>query len=104
MESINIYQDGQDVSPDSVFYLEAASRAPPSVKEAKLLEKLREKLEKEAQQVWNPNPIAKGCIDSASQASPLFCRFDPRVPDAQTLMHKVGIKWFYMQSFASLCS
>ncbi len=96
MESINIYQDGQDVSPDSVFYLEAASRAPPSVKEAKLLEKLREKLEKEAQQVWNPNSIAKGCI---RPAKPLLY-FADLTPGC--LMHRhLCVKW---ESNGFICS
>ena len=51
------------MSPDRVFDLEAASRAPPSAKEAKLLDKLREKLEKETQEVRNPTSAAKGCIE-----------------------------------------
>ena len=51
VESINVFQDGQDESPDRVFDFEAASRSTPSPREAQQLQQLREKLEKEFREV-----------------------------------------------------
>ena len=52
MESSNVSQSGhEDVSPDRVFDFEAASRSTPSPKEAQQLQQLREKLEKEVEEV-----------------------------------------------------
>ena len=96
VESINIYHDGQDVSPDRVFDLEAASRAPVSAKEAKLLSKLRERLEKETQEVRKPASAAKGCIERASQASALFAASGP-----QCLVHRH--LYFKRESNGFLC-
>ena len=49
VESVNISQNMQDVSPDRVFDFEAASRRAPSPEEAQALQALREKLQAEIQ-------------------------------------------------------
>ena len=49
VESVNISQHMQDVSPDRVFDFEAASRPAPSPEEAQALQALREKLQAEIQ-------------------------------------------------------
>ena len=51
VESYNVSTDSQDVSPDRVFDFEAASRSTASPKEAQQLQQLREKLEKEFEEV-----------------------------------------------------
>ena len=49
VESVNISQSMQDVSPDRVFDFEAASRRAPMPEEAQALQALREKLQAEIQ-------------------------------------------------------
>ena len=49
VESVNISQSMQDVSPDRVFDFEAASRRAPTPEEAQALQALREKLQAEIQ-------------------------------------------------------
>ena len=63
VELSNVSQSGQDVSPDRVFDFEAASRSTPSPKEAQQLQQLREKLEKEFEEVCHhvPHILAERC-------------------------------------------
>ncbi len=51
VESYNMSTGSQDVSPDRVFDFEAASCSTPSPEEAQQLQLLREKLEKEFEEV-----------------------------------------------------
>lgn len=61
MKSVNVSQDGQEVSPDRVFDFEAASCTTPSPEQALQLQQLHKKLEAELQQV-KPPPVPSSAV------------------------------------------
>ena len=61
VESVNISQSMQDVSPDRVFDFEAASRRASSPEEAQALQALREKLQAEIQVLASMYEQSQSC-------------------------------------------